>query len=191
MYFSQFLQAICQLGFAGLGKDHSRYDIVSIGNTRGKELLDGQDILMGRYEVQTVKDYVRYRLGQKSPWEKRIRFKTPVTLKYQGKFQEELILEAIIPAILRRIYILDCFEGLDCQELRWEKDFPEAVGQNCRMITVYRYSSTQDRKVALRGVKGDMELSELPQELLPVLLAGEILHIGKNTSFGFGRYRVS
>ena len=59
------------------------------------------------------------------------------------------------------------------------------------MITVYRYSSTQDRKVALRGVKGDMELSELPQELLPVLLAGEILHIGKNTSFGFGRYRVS
>lgn len=191
VYFSQFLQAICQLGFVGLGKDHSRYDLVSIENTRGKELLDGQDILMRRYEIQTIKDYVRYRLDQKSTWEKRIRFKTSVTLKYQGKFQEKLALEAIIPAILRRIYILDCFEGMDCEELRWEKDYPEAVEQNSRLITVYRYSSTQDRKVGLRGVKGDMELSELPQEMLPVLLAGEILHIGKNTSFGFGRYRVS
>ena len=59
------------------------------------------------------------------------------------------------------------------------------------MITVYRYSGTQDKKIALRGVKGEMKLSELPEELLRILLAGEIAHIGKNTSFGFGRYRVS
>ena len=59
------------------------------------------------------------------------------------------------------------------------------------MMTDYRYSGTQDKKVALRGVKGDMVLSDIPEDLLPVLLAGEVMHIGKNTSFGFGRYHVS
>ena len=44
--------------------------------------------------------------------------------------------------------------------------------------------------LALCGVKGYMRLSMLPEEMLAALLAGEILHIGKNTSFGFGRYRV-
>lgn len=43
---------------------------------------------------------------------------------------------------------------------------------------------------AIRGGIGEMLLSGIPEKLLPILLAGEILHIGKNTSFGFGRYHI-
>lgn len=57
-------------------------------------------------------------------------------------------------------------------------------------MTVRRYSSTQDQKMPLKGIKGEMRLSHIPGELMPALLAGEVLHIGKNTSFGFGKYRV-
>lgn len=145
---------------------------------------------MEHYEIQSLGEYVRYCLAQKEEWEGRIRFKTPVTLKHEGNFQEKLTIEAVIPAIFRRMYILDCFEGLDCQEMHWEQEYPRASEENSRMITVYRYSGTQDQKVALKGVKGDLLLETLPQDLLPVLLAGEIMHIGKNTSFGFGRYHV-
>ena len=191
VYFSQFLQAVFQLGHAGIGKEHSTYDIVSIKNTRSKEMLKGQDILMEHYEVETVGDYVGRRLNKQGTWEKSIRFKTPVTLKYRGEFQNNLSLEAVLPAIFRRIYILDCFEGLDCGEMEWKGDWLETVKSEARMITVYRYSGTQDQKVALRGVKGQLVLSDFPEEMLPVLLAGEVTHIGKNTSFGFGRYDVS
>lgn len=190
VYFSQFLQAVAQLGFMGIGREHSQYDVISIKNTKGRELLDGQDILMEHYEIQLLGEYVRYRLAQKEEWEGRIRFKTPVTLKHEGNFQKKLTIEAVIPAIFRRMYILDCFEGLDCQEMHWEQEYPRVSEENSRMITVYRYSGTQDQKVALKGVKGDLVLETLPQDLLPVLLAGEIMHIGKNTSFGFGRYHV-
>ena len=190
VYFSQFLQAIHQLGCVGLGKEHVGYDIVSIGNTTGQELLDGGNIMMERYEVRTIGDYVKYRLNGNNEWQNRIRFKTPVTLKYQGRMQEEVTLEAMIPAIFRRIYMLDCFEGIDCGEMCWQGTYPQVLEADFRMISVYRYSGTQDQKMALRGVKGDMLLSEIPQELLPILLAGEIMHIGKNTSFGFGRYHV-
>ena len=189
VYFSQFLQAVYQLGNAGIGKEHAMYHLVSVRNTTGKEILDGNRILMEHYEIQTIDDYVRYRLQGNGRWENQIRFKTPVTLKYQGKIQETLTLEAVAAAVFRRLYILDCFEGLDCGELCWQGEYPKVLEENSKRITVCRYSGTQDQKMAL-GIKGDMQLSGLPQELLQVLLAGEIMHIGKNTSFGFGRYHV-
>lgn len=190
VYFSQFLQALYQLGSAGIGKERSQFQIVSIRNTMGKEILNRDNILMENYLIQTINDYVKYRLEQSSSWKNQIHFRTPVTLKYQGKIQENLVLEAVIAAVFRRIYILDCFEGLDCEEMRWQGDYPEVLEESSRKISVWRYSGAQDQKMALWGVKGDMLLAEIPQGLLPALLAGEIMHIGKNTSFGFGRYRV-
>lgn len=190
VYFSQFLQAIYQLGSSGIGKEHSRYQLVSIRNTFGKEMLKDTNVLMEHYVVQTIGDYVQYRIKHNRIWENRICFMTPVTLKYQGKIQERLNLEAVIPAVFRRLYILDCFEGIDSGEMLWQGDYPEVFRETSRKMAVCRYSSTQNQKMTLWGVKGELILSEIPQELISVLLAGEIMHIGKNTSFGFGRYHV-
>lgn len=190
VYFIQFLQALYQLGSAGLGREHAQFQILSIRNTLGKEILDRNNVLMENYLIHTLNDYVEYRLGQGLSWKNLIHFKTPVTLKYQGKFQENLVLEAVIAAVFRRLYILDCFEGLDCDEMHWQGGYPEVLGESSEKISVRRYSGTQEQKMTLWGVKGDLLLSEIPKEILPALLAGEIMHIGKNTSFGFGRYRV-
>ncbi|MCM1101233.1 MAG: CRISPR system precrRNA processing endoribonuclease RAMP protein Cas6 [Clostridium sp.] len=190
VYFSRFLQAVLQLGMAGLGREHAGYDLVSLRNTRGEEILEGENILMGRYRIQTVGDYVRYRMAQDNIRENRIVFKTPVTLKYRGVYQEKPDPEMVVTAVFRRLYILDCFENLHCGELRWQGEYPEVAESDFRPMTVRRYSGTHNRKLILSGVKGQMRLAEIPEELLPVLLAGEILHIGKNTSFGFGRYRL-
>lgn len=190
VYFSQFLQALYQLGSFGLGREHSRYEIISITNTMGEDILKRQNICMEKYQVQTVQDYVSYRLGQNPGQEKMIRFKTPVTLKHQGEFLNALSIEVIIPAILRRIYILDCFEGLKCEALSWQEEYPEVLEESSKLMTVFRYSSTQDQKMPLRGIKGEMRLDKISPDLMRILLAGELIHIGKNTSFGFGRYRV-
>lgn len=190
VYFSQFLQAFYQLGVAGVGKAHAHYEIVSVRNILGKELLDGDAVRMERFDVRTLWDYVEYRKRQKPVWENRICFKTPVTLKYQGQMQRVLTLEAVLPAVLRRIYMLVCFEGVECGNLRWDGSYPASSGRDFETVTVYWYSSTQNQKMPLIGTKGELVLSHMPENLLTVLLAGEVLHIGKNTSFGFGRYRV-
>lgn len=189
-YFSQFVQAIYQFGTVGIGRDHSRYEIAYIRNTLGKDILNGNNICMELCRVLTLQDYVGYRLEQNQKWENRIRFKTPVTLKYQGEFQQKLSLESVLPAVFRRVYMLDCFEGLKCEQMEWNELLPEVLEESSYPIHVYRYSSTQNQKMSLKGIKGEMRLSTIPERLLPILLAGEILHIGKNTSFGFGRYRV-
>lgn len=193
VYFSQFLQAIYQLGMAGIGKTHARYEVAFIRNTLGKDILRGSEVLMGQYKVLTLWDYVRYRQKKSADYEDlcRIRFRTPVTVKYQGKVQQTLSMEAILPALCRRIYMLDCFEGLGCEMLKWGGVYPQVLSEYSEPITVYRYSSTQDQKMPLRGIKGELRLKKVPEELFPLLLAGELIHIGKNTSFGFGRYHLS
>lgn len=190
IYFSQFLQAVWQLGTVGVGKERSLYEIAYVRNTLGEDILKGRNICMNQCKVLTLRDYVEYRMGQNPGRESRISFKTPVTLKYQGQFQRRLSMEALVPSVLRRIYMMDCFEGIRQEELRWDDALPQTVGESSRLITVYRYSSTQDQKMPLKGTKGELRLSGIPEGLLPALLAGEVLHIGKNTSFGFGRYRV-
>ncbi len=193
VYFSQFLQAIYQLGMTGIGKTYARYEVAFIRNTLGKDILRGSEVLMGQYKVLTLWDYVRYRQKKSADYEDlcRIRFRTPVTVKYQGKVQQTLSMEAILPALCRRIYMLDCFEGLGCEMLKWEGIYPQVLSEYSEPITVYRYSSTQDQKMPLRGIKGELRLKKIPEELFPLLLAGELIHIGKNTSFGFGRYHLS
>ena len=192
VYFSQFLQAVYQLGMAGIGKARAKYVMASVRNTTGKDMLRGSEILMERYEVKTLWDYVTYRqrsfVGRALP--DRICFRTPTTLKYRGKMQQMFSLEAILPALCRRIHMLDCFEGLECEMLKWEGIYPKVRTESSEQIAVYRYSSTQDQKMPLRGIRGGMQLEKIPDDLILLLLAGEVTHIGKNTSFGFGRYRL-
>jgi len=42
----------------------------------------------------------------------------------------------------------------------------------------------------LGGLLGNFEVQGKFRELLPYLYLGEIIHVGKSTSFGFGKYQM-
>ena len=42
----------------------------------------------------------------------------------------------------------------------------------------------------LKGIVGKADLTGISEEWLDLLLAGEVVQIGKNTSFGFGKYHL-
>ena len=119
----------------------------------------------------------------------RIVFHSPLNLKYQGQFIRSFSAEAILPALFRRIQMLDYFTEnyLDSPK---PESFPPVRSQHAFPCELHRYSSTQDKHITMHGIKGEIVLEEVSEDLLVYLLAGELLHIGKNTSFGFGRYRV-
>jgi hypothetical protein len=60
-----------------------------------------------------------------------------------------------------------------------------------RWIEVNDYSARQRREMALGGKIGRMTYSREAARFLPILRAGEILHVGKNPTSGCGRMRVS
>lgn len=191
VYFSQYLQAFYQLGMQGIGRERARYQIIEIRNMFGDTIMKEGRIYMENYRAERLWDYVNRRKKEleKRDLDHKLVFCTPLSLKYRGAFLKEFHAEAILAAIFRRIMMLDYFSEiyLDMPEL---KILPEIVCQEVWKAEVQRYSTTQNSKVILRGIKGTMYLNQIPAEYLDYILAGELLHVGKNSSFGFGQYRV-
>ena len=200
VYFHQYVQAFYYFGMQGIGRRHVRFQVSRVTNTVGETLVEETSIYKERYTVMLVSDYVRHRLAsaeiQKIVDADRCRlvFQSPLTLKYQGELQEHFLPEAVIAAIERRIYILNCYEGngecgSDVTGLTQEH-LPAVLDERAWAEKVKRYSGTQNSKVAFSGIRGWCDLEGLDEAVLELLLAGELLHIGKNTSFGFGKYTL-
>ena len=192
-HFAQILDAVFRLGEAGIGRHGAQYRIREITNSSGHPILKGNDVVMRNYRVGTVGEYVKYRLDRDSGhsgdrW--RIKFQTPLCLKSNGVFLDFFDPKAVIAAIRRRIYILDCLEGIEAPQWLDKEAAFQVVRERHSMVSVPRYSNHRNEKMVLKGIEGDMETESIPGSLLPLLYAGELVHIGKNTSFGFGRYKV-
>lgn len=249
VYFSQYLNALYALGQTRLGKDGARFRIVSVTNTVGEEILEGNSVRMDRYKVHTLASYVRYRVESiKTETRKAskglmnsdrpmvpeglmnsdgstvpeglmnsdgsrvleglmnsdpsgckegngglytLRFRSPLALKYRGEFLNDFHMEALLEGICRRIYMLDCFEGIESEpKAMMPEVIPRLISQGVRKARVRRYSTRRDSAMLMSGIEGEALVSNVGKEALALLLAGELIHIGKNTSFGFGRFRV-
>ena len=198
VYLSQFLNAFITLGQRGIGKEHARYRIQSVMNTRGEELLSERGLQINRYQVHTLKDYILHRkrtLIEERSGKKRegfsILFRSPLCLKYENRILDHFELPALAAAAARRIYILDCLEGILTKKLDLQEHLmPKIIHETHHEIQVPRYSEHQKTKMVFHGIIGELQVGEMDEELLELLLAGELVHVGKNTSFGFGRYWI-
>lgn len=197
VYFSQYMNAFYTLGINGIGNNNSKFVIVSVTNTLGKPILNKSDINMANYEIMTVKDYIRYRQQYILRHKKNIytiKFKSPLSIKYRGNQLRHFDARAIIESVCRRIYALDCFEGIESSihELEYIEtiQIPEITHQLHKDVSIRRYSMHKNSSMYLKGIIGEIEISNVSDELMELLIAGEVIHIGKNTSFGFGRYRI-
>ena len=54
-----------------------------------------------------------------------------------------------------------------------------------------RYSARQDAKLKMGGVVGEAVYEGNLEQFAQLLALGEVLHVGKGTGLGLGRYRVS
>ncbi len=122
-------------------------------------------------------------------------FHSPLSLKYRGQLQKVFLPAAIMEAVDRRLYILNCFEGRaegkDYQRPDIKEPFPSLLDQNAHEERIKRFSGTQNTKVPFFGIKGWCDVTGIDDTALTLLIAGELVHIGKNTSFGFGRYTIA
>ncbi len=105
--------------------------------------------------MEILGDYVQYRLRKTSmdmteDTRYRIYFKTPATLKYKGVFLKEWNMEAIIAAVKRRIYIMDCFEGIESEPFyRQHTEIPALLYQESFCSDMKRASSRKNEKNAV------------------------------------------
>ena len=192
VYFNQFMQAFTMLGIVGLGKEQAKFRICSVMNQRKKLIVDEESLNLENYCIQTVGNYVEYRMAQISErgLQNRVVFHTPTTIKYQNEYMQEFQVGPLTEALKRRIYMLDCFEGIESNLREFQFALPEILEQKHDFSLVKRYSNRKNARMELKGIRGYVVTSEMGEDFLELLLAGELVHVGKHTSFGFGKYTV-
>ena len=123
-------------------------------------------------------------------------FLTPARIVYEGHLTIDLEFHVLIRQLLRRISLLGYFHcGADPSELDFRGIIrkSERVNVKERKLRWYeweRYSARQDTKMKMGGFTGQITFEGEISPFIPLIRAGEVLHAGKGTTFGLGRYRV-
>ena len=65
------------------------------------------------------------------------------------------------------------------------------VSHHLRWFDWERFSSRQNSEMKLGGLLGDVSFEGDVRPFGPLLRAGEIVHVGKGTSFGLGQYLLT
>lgn len=193
VYLNIFLMAFYALGQSGLGKERSHFTVDRIINEWKQPVLSDMNVYKENYRVSLLSDYVAWRLHDlKGLSEYNIIFESATSIKSEGKLLGSFSPEPVIKGLWRRVYMLDCFEGIETQKIEIEADdIPQMLTQRSKAVGARRYSSTADKKMELEGIKGNMVLQDVSETVLMLIVSGEIMHVGKYSSFGFGRIWVS
>jgi hypothetical protein len=129
----------------------------------------------------------------------RIDIQTPLRIKRQGHFVGAAEIEPrdLIRNLLTRLDSLSAFYGDPGNPSRWTALAPRAcdlemTAKDLRWIDWTRYSSRQRTTMQMGGLLGTLTLDGAGiRDLWPALWLGQWTHVGKGTSFGLGKYRVT
>ncbi len=121
---------------------------------------------------------------------------TPLRLKYGNHLGASLPFHVLIRAALRRVAALCRYHGdgepaLDYRGLTARAQAVATDDTGLRWFDWERYSSRQDQKMLMGGLVGRVRYTGNIGEFLPLLQFCEKVHLGKQTTFGLGQFRLN
>jgi hypothetical protein len=206
-YLPYVVFAVSEMARRGLGASRAPFvlDEVAVLDEQGaaRTIYTGQ---AGRLQApagatHNLADLVRARLAKLSvaaPGSEgvKVRFITPTRIRVDSDLQAETDFVLLVRNLMRRISMLAAVHGSAPLELDYRGLLERAARIETRAARLRwhdweRYSNRQKTKMKMGGFTGEAEYAgEGLQEFLPLLAAGELLHVGTGTTFGLGRYDV-
>jgi len=120
-------------------------------------------------------------------------FLTPTRIKYRDRYVDYLEFHIFMRTFLRRLsalYYFHCGEELilDYKELIDRSKMIDMIKSDLHWEDWERYSSRQNEIMKFGGFKGKVTFQGNLKEFIIFILLGTYLHVGKNASFGLGKY---
>ncbi|MCS6927340.1 MAG: CRISPR system precrRNA processing endoribonuclease RAMP protein Cas6, partial [Candidatus Binatia bacterium] len=182
----------------GLGKGRGRFSVESVGwqSPQGAEqvIYEGsRKTLQNTFHPIGVQDLCPPD-GELSPGGcLTLHFLTPTRIRYQETLAPALDFHVLLRALLRRLSNLAYFHcggelPLDFRGLIAAAEQVETVKSELRWYDWERYSARQETRMKLGGVIGRVTYRGELRPFVPLLRLGEVVHVGKGTSFGLGKY---
>ena len=200
-YLPYFVVVFGELGRVGIGRERGKYvlqRIVAVNPLDGTEALayDGVDVIVGDQDLSVGYAEVEARARELPDERVTANFLTPTRLKHSGRLaQEGPPFHVLIRAILRRVSSLSYFH---CGE-KWEVDYRGIIeaAKEVRLaeartgwVDWERYSRRQQQRMNLGGLVGQAAYEGELRPFLPLLILGQLVHVGKACVFGNGWYEI-
>jgi len=200
-YLPYFIVVFRELGKVGLGRGRGKYRLREVAAVQpldgaeetiysaADEMVCDRDLSVGYAEVEA-------QARELSDGKVTVNFLTPTRMKHEGRFVDRPEFHVLVRNILRRVSSLYYFH---CGE-RWETDYRGIIeaARGVRLaqagtgwVDWERYSRRQQQRMNLGGLVGQATYEGELGPFLPLLVLGELVHVGKGTVFGNGWYEVA
>ncbi len=192
-YLPHFIYAFSELGRRGVDRGRGRFQLVEVKSNKKAVYSSSKRALRTDYEVMTGDEILSRSLKGVKKLE--VRFLTPTRIRSDSEPTSHIDFPSIIRNLIQRISLLSyfhCGEEMD-EDLRGMTERAKKITLESSELSWYdweRFPKKQRKKLKLGGFIGAARFSGDLDEFLPYLFAGELVHIGKGTSFGLGRYRL-
>jgi hypothetical protein len=210
-YMPYIVFAVSEMARRGLGANRTRFEldeVTMLGLAGERPIYSGrtQRISTAPDARLPLADLIRDRLDARSSATHHsslsthhcsLRFLAPTRIRIEGDAQFSLSFDLLIRSLLRRLSLLAEVHGrgplnVDYRGLIERATQVRVKQSRLRWSDFERYSNRQRCKMKLGGFVGEIEYEgEAIDEFLPLIAAGEILHVGSNTTFGLGLYEIA
>lgn len=194
-YLPYFIYTFDELGRVGIGKGRGRFILREV-SCEGEAVYTAQDKTVRKVLPLAFSLDEELPAGSDNAQSVTLRFLTPLRIQYQRDLVVNPEFHILIRSLMRRLSLLHYFH-CEQREPQWEQKrwIQEAEGisikeSSHRWWDWERYSGRQGVRMKLGGLMGDVTYEGNIAAFLLLLRAGEVLHLGKGTSFGLGRYEI-
>jgi len=194
-----FLAACREMGRQGVGRGRGRFRLERAvaddpHSPTGRTVYDGERDLLAPAVPPWSGDQIVER-GAPRVERLTVEFVTPTRLRQDADLVVRPEFGTLATALLRRVSVLaevhcGARVALDAREILKEAAGVAVVESDLHWHDWERYSARQGTRMALGGFVGQLTLGGPLEPWLPLLRVGEILHVGKGTAFGLGKYRI-
>lgn len=195
-----FIYAFEQMGKMGIGRriegKRPVFKLVSVA-TDGNLVYSSQDnkIKEGEFTQDLVAEG-HLPEEYKTIHSLELTLQTPLRLKFENSFHANLPFHVLVRAMLRRVSSLTNYHGdgeppLDYRGLVERAKSVEISDSSLKWFDWKRYSNRQDQSMLMGGITGKVRYSGNLGEFVPLIRFCEKVHIGKQTSFGLGKIKIT
>jgi len=212
-FLPYFVLSFRELAVEGLGLNRAKCNLerveqIKLGSNGasardcGTVVYSTEDQLFRATEVTSAEDWINACLHDSSACEGgrtvdrvAIRFVTPTYLRADGDIIRRPEFHHVFKRLRDRINALNTFFGAgpldaDFSELGRRAEDVRTVSCDVKWIERFRLSSKTRQRHELSGFIGEATYEGSLTELLPWLLLGELVHVGKHAAWGNGWYEV-
>jgi CRISPR-associated endoribonuclease Cas6 len=197
-YYPYFIYTFDELGKTGIGKGRGTFELHEVTTSeeiiytsKNKKLATVQPVEL----LLALPDSFDSSLSTNNDILS-LSFITPTRISFDGHLSIDIEFHMLIRTLIRRIAILSYFH---CGGDPTQWDFKGIIEMAKRVRTKdsslswydwERYSAQQDTRMKMGGFIGDITFEGGIEPFMPLIKAGEILHVGKGTSFGLGKFQI-